>query len=120
MAKDKDYIRLIQSTRWVKLRRRVLTAHPVCQRCDAEGRIGVPATEVHHVTPVEYAATRQGKEQLMFNPANLQALCHACHVQTHVEMGRSGKAATKRRTAALVQAFKEKFLQMCCTLPFLG
>ena len=37
MAKDKEYIKLIHTSRWLRLRRDVLSAHPLCQACEAEG-----------------------------------------------------------------------------------
>ena len=108
MAKDETYKRLIHTARWVRLRRDVLTAHPLCERCEAEGFV-TPACEVHHRTPVEEAVSAADKERLMFNPSNLRALCHACHVKAHVEMGRSGKAATKRRNAEQVAGAIKRF-----------
>lgn len=108
MAKDKDYVQLIHTDRWLRLRRDKLTASPLCERCQQDGII-TPATEVHHVTPVEDGLTYAAKVQLMFDPHNLRALCHACHVQTHTELGRCGRAATKRRNAAQVAATLEKF-----------
>lgn len=45
MAKDKDYIKLIHTPRWLNLRRAILSAHPLCERCEAQGYI-TPATEV--------------------------------------------------------------------------
>ena len=108
MAKDADYRRLIHTTRWLRLRRDTLTAHPLCERCQANGYV-TPATEVHHVRPVEYGLNYEEKKALMFNPSNLRALCHACHVKTHVEMGRSGKAATKRRNAEQVAGAIKRF-----------
>lgn len=109
MAKDKDYIRLIHSQRWTQLRRQVLTEHPLCRMCEAEGYV-TAASEVHHITPVEYGVTRRDKERLMYDPANLTALCHDCHVKAHAAMGRSGKAATQRRTEAQVKQFIDKWL----------
>lgn len=44
-----------------------------------------PATEVHHVRPVEEAFTLAEREQRMYDPHNLLALCHNCHVQAHSE-----------------------------------
>lgn len=108
MAKDKDYIRMIHSSRWQYLRRDVLSLHPLCEICESEGSI-TAATEVHHRTPVEYGLNAMEKQRLMFNPNNLQALCHACHVRVHTEMGRSGKEATKRRNEAQIQAAIVKF-----------
>ena len=45
----------------------------------------------------------------MYDPSNLQALCHDCHVRTHTEMGRSGKAATQKRNAEHVREVIDKF-----------
>ena len=93
MAKDKDYIKLIHTARWVRLRHDILMDHPLCERCEAEDIIA-PATEVHHRVP---------------DPKNLCALCHDCHVKVHMEMGRSGKEATKRRNAEQVKRMIVKF-----------
>lgn len=98
MAKDRDYQQLINSTKWLRLRRDVLTRHPLCQRCEAEGKL-TAATEVHHVRPVEEAITYSDKRQRMYDPHNLRALCRDCHVRTHAELGRSGREATKKRNA---------------------
>lgn len=108
MAKDKDYQRLIHTDRWLRLRRDKLTTTPLCERCQQQGII-TPATEVHHVTPVEDGLSLAEKRRLMYDPHNLRALCHDCHVQTHVELGRCGRVATKRRNQAQVAAVVEKF-----------
>lgn len=108
MAKDADYIRMIHSSRWVILRRHVLTEHPLCHDCAAKGET-VVATEVHHITPVEHALTRGEKERLMFNPNNLVALCHSCHVARHVELGRSGSEAARRRNSEHTARFNARF-----------
>lgn len=109
MAKDKAYIRMIHTDKWLRLRRAKLTSNPICERCQAEGRI-TPSREVHHVTPVEDGLTSREKETLMYDPHNLQALCHDCHVKTHTELGRSGKAHAKRRAAEHRKEFIKKFL----------
>lgn len=108
MAKDKDYQRLIHTDRWLRLRRDKLTTTPLCERCQQQG-IVTPATEVHHVTPVEDGLSLAEKRRLMYDPHNLRALCHDCHVQTHVELGRCGRAATKRRNEAQVKNIIDKF-----------
>ena len=95
MAKDADYIKLIHTTQWLNLRHQVLSEHPLCQRCEDEGYI-TAAVEVHHRRPVEHGLTFKDKERLMFDRGNLVALCHACHVAVHKEIGRSGKVATRR------------------------
>lgn len=109
MAKDKDYIRMIHTDKWLRLRRAKLTSNPICERCQAEGRI-TPSQEVHHVTPVEDGLTVRDKQNLMYDPHNLQALCHDCHVKTHTELGRCGKAHAKRRAAEHREQFVKKFL----------
>jgi 5-methylcytosine-specific restriction protein A len=108
MAKDTDYIRMIHTSRWLRLRRDKLTKHPLCERCESEGYL-TAATEVHHQIPVEYGVTCADKERLMFDYSNLRALCHNCHVEVHIQMGRSGKAATKRRNDEQVAAMIKKY-----------
>lgn len=108
MAKDKEYNKLIHTNKWLRLRRDVLTKHPICQRCEAEGRL-TPATEVHHIRPVEEAFTKAERVQRMYDIHNVRALCHACHVRTHTELGRSGKAATQKRNAEHVREVIDKF-----------
>lgn len=107
MAKDKEYNKLIHTSRWLRLRREVLSLHPICQRCEAEGRL-TAASEVHHVRPVEEAFSKAERERRMYNPLNLQALCHDCHVKTHTELGRSGKAATVKRNKEQVKQIISK------------
>lgn len=108
MAKDETYRRLINSQRWLRLRRAVLTAHPICERCQLEGLV-TPSREVHHRVPVESAVTPREKEQLMFDPANLEALCHDCHIVRHTEMGRSGREATRKRNDEQTRSVVARF-----------
>lgn len=108
MSKDKHYTYLIHTSLWLKLRRNKLTLNPLCERCEAEGFVR-PATEVHHRRPVEYGATFEEKRRLMYDPHNLMALCRECHVKEHVEMGRSGRAATRRRNDQQVAGVIKKF-----------
>lgn len=100
---------MIHSARWVRLRRAKLAACPVCERCQEEGRVR-PATEVHHITPVNDGLTLADKERLMYDPHNLRALCHECHVKTHMEMGRTGRKYARRLAARQLEQFKDKFM----------
>lgn len=109
MAKDNDYRRMIHTSRWLRLRRSVLTAHPCCRLCESEGFV-TAASEVHHIVPVESASSPWAKEQLMFSPKNLEALCHDCHVRRHKELGRSGKSATRRLRASQLDDFHRHYL----------
>lgn len=108
MAKDREYNKLIHTNKWLRLRRDVLTEHPICQRCEAEGRL-TPATEVHHIRPVEEAFTKAERAQRMYDIHNLRALCRDCHVRTHTELGRSGKSATQKRNAEHVRKVIDTF-----------
>ncbi len=109
MAKDKHYNCMIHSARWLRLRRDKLGDSPLCERCEEEGRHNL-ATEVHHVIPVEDGMTWQETERLMYDYHNLRALCHACHVKTHQEMGRSGKLYAQRKRVNGIKRFIEKFI----------
>lgn len=91
MAKDKEYNKLIHKNKWLKLRKAKLSSNPICERCKEK-----PATEVHHIKPVEDGIGAE-RYRLMYDPHNLMALCHDCHILTHTEMGRSGKAHAKRK-----------------------
>ena len=97
MAKDEDYKRMVHTTRWLTLRKAVLTRHPVCESCEKDGRL-TPAVEVHHIVPVETALTYMEKQNLMFDPHNLMALCHNCHVSIHMSMGKGTKANARERS----------------------
>lgn len=99
MAKDATYRRMINSVRWLRLRRSVLGERPVCADCLAGG-FPSPAVEVHHAVPVELGRTAEEKERLMFDPHNLVPLCHACHVARHVRMGRGGRERVRERSAS--------------------
>lgn len=108
-SKDSDYRRLITSRKWQKLRWLQLIRQPYCERCARHG-LHVEATEVHHVHPVQDALSRDDKVRLMFDPSNIMSVCHKCHVELHEEMGRSGKAWSKRHASALLEAFKRRFM----------
>lgn len=107
MAKDADYVALMNSTRWRRLRAYVLSRRPLCDSCLAVGRI-TGATEVHHVIPVETGLTRSDKEALAYDAHNLRPLCHACHVAVHTAMGRSGKEAARKRREERREAERRK------------
>lgn len=109
MARDKRYVSLINSQRWQLLRRDKLTANPLCERCEEEGRLRA-ASEVHHIKPIESAVTFADMQTLAYDMHNLRALCHECHVKTHTELGRSGRQATKKRNEDGLQRFRNKFL----------
>jgi 5-methylcytosine-specific restriction protein A len=56
---------------WRRLRSAILDTEPLCRPCSAMGRVTV-ATEVDHVLPRSEGGTD--------DQANLQPICHPCHV----------------------------------------
>lgn len=109
MAKDADYNRMIQSTEWRRLRAVKLGMNPLCERCEESGVIE-PATEVHHREPCEMAVSKSEMRQRMFSLNNLESLCHACHVQRHVDLRSKSRAATKKRNERALQRFRDRFM----------
>ena len=58
--------------RWSKVRKMKLMESPLCERCQAAGRV-VPAVLVHHVD----------RDPRNNESGNLEALCLACHQDEH-------------------------------------
>jgi 5-methylcytosine-specific restriction protein A len=109
MAKNETYKKLIHTNRWLKLRKQVLSAHPVCQMCEAEGLLRA-ATEVHHIVPCETAVSAVEMRALMFDPHNVMAVCHRHHVELHTAMGKGGKDERRKRADRRLSDFCKKFL----------
>ncbi|NOG69793.1 HNH endonuclease [Roseicella sp. DB1501] len=62
--------------RWTRVRNAYLAAQPLCQVCEASGRVTV-ATEVHHRVEIRDAPERR------LDASNLVSTCHACHMAEH-------------------------------------
>ena len=60
------------SARWRKTRDAYKTAHPLCERCEAQGFVELTA-EIHHIKD------RKRYPALAYDWDNLQALCKRCH-----------------------------------------
>lgn len=60
------------NSRWQKARKRFLQLHPLCVRCQKEGRL-VKATVVDHIKP------HRGDPVLFWDESNWQSLCKPCH-----------------------------------------
>lgn len=71
------------SSRWLRLRAKVLAAHPLCAMHLQQGKI-VAATIVDHIV-----AHRQN-EELFWDESNLQTLCKRCHDSVKQRMEKSG------------------------------
>ena len=107
MSRSKDYQRLLNSKRWKMLRQEYLRAHPLCERCKADGLIR-SAIDVHHKVPVESAHTLAEMEQLAFDWNNLQALCIPCHSAIHKEGGKGTRELKKQREAERLQRWIDR------------
>lgn len=72
---------IYRTERWKRLRMGYIMAHPLCELCEARGIVEL-AVDVHHK---DSFAKYQGSERLWraYNPANLAALCKACHGWVH-------------------------------------
>lgn len=109
MDRDETYRRLINSTRWRRLRAWRLRAQPLCVRCMRSGLIR-SATEVHHIVPVESGSSPAMMERLAYDPANLEGLCHACHAETHRELKKGSAEVRRERVRREVEEFTRRML----------
>ena len=106
--RDTHYKTLIQSTRWRKLRNKYLQEHPQCELC------GQLASEVHHREPLmKFRSNLQEMESMCFNPDNLIAVCHKCHIDLHKELGKYShkKQDIKNLTKERVNRFNEEYFK---------
>lgn len=110
MSKDVTYNRLIQSRRWLELRRKKINETPLCERCNEIGLI-VPVAEIHHRRPCEEAQTPAEMERLMYDYSNLQSLCHDCHVEVHRAMKSKSKAAVRARKEKANERFVSRYFE---------
>ena len=62
---------------WKRIRDRYVLAHPLCEKCKAEGRL-TPVEEVHHIIPLNQGGSN--KEE------NLMSVCHNCHMKIHGQL----------------------------------
>lgn len=80
MSKDRNYRRLVSSTRWQKLALRMKTK--AGWRCSECGRV-TQRLAVHHVQAVEDTTDTEEMERRCYDENNLQVLCYDCHKRKH-------------------------------------
>lgn len=108
--KGKAYTALINSTEWRKVRRVFLVANPLCVRCVERG-ISQLAEVVHHVKPLEnYISSPALMRRLAYDHSNLQALCHKCHNEVHIELDSRSVEANRHRKSELLKSFVAQWL----------
>jgi len=66
---------------WRKIRLAFLSKNPICELCQADGRL-TPANTVHHKRKIADGGNNTYE--------NLQALCNRCHSKLHAMEGGSG------------------------------
>ena len=93
MSRNRDYIDLINTQRWRKVRAAVLEDHPWCEDCEAQGKVAL-ATEVHHMA---------------YDRDNLVALCAACHKGRHVALKSNSKEEKRKRDMKAVEDFAHRW-----------
>lgn len=96
MSRNKNYVNLINTATWRRLRAQVLHATPLCRDCAKEGRRTL-ATEVHHIIPVESMSDPERQRELCYSPGNLTALCHRCHTERHRALRKNSREENLRR-----------------------
>lgn len=69
--------RLGYDRRWEKVRAAKLLDSPLCEVCEAEGRL-TPAEEVHHIRPISDGGD-------IYLSDNLMSICHSCHMKIHAK-----------------------------------
>jgi 5-methylcytosine-specific restriction endonuclease McrA len=73
-------------SKWRRERDRFIAAHPLCQKCDEDGRT-VAATDVDHVVPHRLKEAKDSGDpvriaaamKLFWSRTNWQSLCKSCH-----------------------------------------
>jgi len=58
--------------KWQAARKRYLRAHPLCVKCQCQGKL-TPATVIDHIIP------HRGDDKLFWDQKNWQPLCKGCH-----------------------------------------
>jgi 5-methylcytosine-specific restriction protein A len=110
MAKSEAYKALINTSRWRNLRWNQLRLQPLCQRCLSAGRY-TPATQVHHVVPVESAPSREAMAALAYDPTNLMSLCGPCHKAIHQSLATGTRSENEKRNTERAEDFNKRFLE---------
>ena len=77
ISKDRHQ-KIYNDKRWWRLRDAKKRANPLCEKCEAEGRI-TQTQAVHHIIPFETGSTPEMVERLAFDYNNLMSVCNECH-----------------------------------------
>ena len=110
MGRSKEYRKLINTRKWQKLRLQALSkTNYLCAVC-LKNDITTPATEVHHIAPIESGVTNEHMKHLCYNPDNLLSVCKECHKKEHIKLQSYTKNEVQRRNDARTKSFASRFL----------
>ena len=76
------YTTFYSNAAWLLFRKVYREKHPLCRHCEAKGII-TPATDIDHIQPINPENpydTKGGRFGEPLDEANVQALCHQCHI----------------------------------------
>ena len=111
MGRNKEYRKLINTRKWQKMRLQALSkTNYLCAVC-LKDDITTPATEVHHIAPVETGANLLHMKQLCYDPNNLLPVCKECHKNEHIKLQSYTKSETQKRNKERANAFVNRFLK---------
>ena len=111
MSRDKRYQRLLNSKRWLEVKRIVwLRSKGLCERCREEGHIR-SGVDCHHIVPVESAKTEHDMERLCYDANNIRLLCVPCHIKTHQEMRSATRESHKETEANRLERWIENHIK---------
>ncbi len=80
-----EYQHIYQDKRWRDIVAAKKRTNPLCERCEAKGRV-TPMDEVHHTFPFQWGRTKEEIEQLAFDFDNAESICDTCHDRAHKEI----------------------------------
>ena len=106
---QKDKNEIYQSREWRELRMAKYRANPLCEMCEAEGKV-VSAHAIHHRKPIETANTKEEMRRLAFDWNNLVSLCRYHHAKVHKEMGSNTAKVVAARAEARQARWKDSLI----------
>ena len=110
MSRNKQYIKLINTRRWQKIRIQALAKSKyLCEVCLKSDKTTI-ATEVHHINPVESGINKTDMERLCYDPNNLLPVCKECHKNEHIKLKSYTKDEVQKRNKERTNAFIKRFL----------
>lgn len=87
-ATAREHHAFYKSRKWLRARAEKRKLNPLCEDCEAEGRL-VPMAEVDHVQRIKDGGDR-------FDLANMRSLCRSCHARKRQREGQTPLADADR------------------------